>query len=549
VEVIAPPDVRATGAPVRPAIEHPDSRGAARVRAFRMVRDLQDGVAVSGVAIDEFITEAERRGWSEVVRAGLFVHVVKAGLFAEVVKAGNLDAAARAREAEDNARLVTVTRLLERAEGDGDAVMTALALATRALAWTSDDPASSVSANADIARASVLLEDADGGALERVTAHNACGLAYSQRDLWELETQSYSAAEQLLGDCHDEAALPSVILFNRAEAQLNWAAALREVGDFEALALRCRSAREALALADIPAMPTTWRQELPILQVLLDAIEGTPPSVDIASLPASVVEGGEYGGHLHLGLALSAAEPARAADQAEQAVAAIDAVRHPTQYSLALCVAAEIEARATGGETAGMRSARWQARLRWIARLSALAAMRSLVQAERLAAEHELLTRQAYLDDLTGLGNRRALLRYADGLQLQEITQVAIVQVDVDHFKAVNDRYGHGVGDDTLVRLAGVLRAAVRTADLAVRLGGDEFVVLLASASSETAFRKAEAIKLSIAAEPWAELGTDLNVTVSMGVASGEVRLLAALKAEADAALYLSKAAGGNRVS
>jgi hypothetical protein len=76
VEVIAPPGTFGTGSPLLQApLDHPDSRGGARVRAFRMIRDLQDGVAVSEVAIDEFIANAERRGWPEVARAGLFSHV------------------------------------------------------------------------------------------------------------------------------------------------------------------------------------------------------------------------------------------------------------------------------------------------------------------------------------------------------------------------------------------------------------------------------------------------------------------------------------------
>src|SRR5450755_3217383 len=82
-------------------------------------------------------------------------------------------------------------------------------------------------------------------------------------------------------------------------------------------------------------------------------------------------------------------------------------------------------------------------RRRWVARLSSLASMQSLLHAERLRSEHHLLSQHAYPDDITRLGNRRALRRFIDGLVSQGVTAVALVLVDLDHFKDVNHSYGH----------------------------------------------------------------------------------------------------------
>jgi diguanylate cyclase (GGDEF)-like protein len=124
----------------------------------------------------------------------------------------------------------------------------------------------------------------------------------------------------------------------------------------------------------------------------------------------------------------------------------------------------------------------------------------------------------------------------------------AIVLFDIDHFKQVNDRSGHAVGDETLVRVADVLRGAVRTGDLAVRIGGDEFLLVLGSTQLDVAAQRAEEIRAQIAAVRWEHAGCEERVTVSAGVAAGDPRQYDGMLAGADAALYRSKDAGGNTV-
>jgi diguanylate cyclase len=507
------------------AVEHAE-REAAVDRIDRLVVEVQDGLELTADAVREMIDGAQRRGWPEVVRAAMYLELVRT-----------------AREG-GAAHAAAIESLLERADADGDEAACAIALARRSRELTSRaDPSMAAASDRDLARAAVLTEHATGRALDRARAHINCAIAYGLRDLWELEDEQYREAEIVLRAACEQNRLLSAILFNRVEVQANWACALRELQDIDGVEQRARAAREALRAADVPEMPAGWQAELRILAALLEAIAPDPARAPL-ELPAAE---GEYAVHVHLALAASSTDLERALEHARAATAA-DRVEHPNVRSLALCMAAEIEAAIAGAETAGLAYARHLARLRWDNRLSSLASMQSLLHAERLRAEHAILSQHAYLDDLTRLGNRRALMRYLEGLGAQGVSLVAMVLVDLDRFKDVNDNFGHGMGDRTLVRLAGLLRSAVRVGDLAVRLGGDEFLLLLASARPDAARRRAEAIRVAVATEPWHEIAPELRVTASLGLACGAPQRADALIAAADSALYRAKAAGGNRL-
>lgn len=493
---------------------------------FELLRAVQTDSRIPAEEIDALIRDAEARGWPEVVRAGLYVAVIHA----------RVDGAWMAGQ--------QLAALLERARADGDTVMTALAMAMRAQALpTPGDSSAAADTDRDLARATIMLEAGHPPSLELAAAHLQCALGYANRDLWELQLDHYELAEAALqGQASGERTL-SVLLYNRAEVQLNWAAALLEVGETQALGHRAALARAALIATDIPGMPGPWREELQIFGELLEAI--SPAALDPAPLDHAAE--GPYCGYVHLARALVAEPGMQARVDAERAVAEIDADISPTVRSLALCVSAEIEAALAGRETAGLRYARHLAHTRWNRRLSALTSMQSLLHNERLRAEHDLLSQHAYLDDLTGLGNRRALLRFVDGLVSRDVPEVALALIDLDDFKLVNDHHGHAVGDETLVALAGILRSAVREHDLAVRLGGDEFLVALALHDREAAERRCAAIVRSIATADWDQLAPGMRVTASAGVACGPPQCFDELRAAADVALYRSKAAGGNR--
>jgi diguanylate cyclase (GGDEF)-like protein len=176
---------------------------------------------------------------------------------------------------------------------------------------------------------------------------------------------------------------------------------------------------------------------------------------------------------------------------------------------------------------------------------------RAMGAQDRLVAA---LQRQADVDALTGLVTRRVLDEALD-VELSGGCPgdgTALVLVDVDSFKQVNDVHGHPVGDDALVHLAGILRRQVRSGDAVVsRLGGDELAVLLRGCAPEVAVRRAEELLEAVRAAPL-QLpdGGLLALSVSVGVAHAprHATRMRELYAAADAALYRAKRAGRGRV-
>ena len=161
----------------------------------------------------------------------------------------------------------------------------------------------------------------------------------------------------------------------------------------------------------------------------------------------------------------------------------------------------------------------------------------------------------AVTDQLTGLHNRRYMTGQLSALvarAAQGGEPVAAMLVDLDHFKKINDSFGHDVGDEVLREFAVRLATNVRVADLPVRYGGEEFVVIMPGASLEAAERTAERIRLHVSGAPIRVSGGRevLNVTISIGVAAtkGSGDTPEALLKRADEALYEAKASGRNRV-
>jgi diguanylate cyclase (GGDEF)-like protein/PAS domain S-box-containing protein len=159
----------------------------------------------------------------------------------------------------------------------------------------------------------------------------------------------------------------------------------------------------------------------------------------------------------------------------------------------------------------------------------------------------------ALTDPLTGLHNRRGLEGRSEALHFRPggapVTQVWIM-VDIDHFKRVNDTYGHEAGDEVLKAVAEALRSTARGADLVARFGGEEFVLVLPDTSAELAVRIAERLRLAIEALSTDVGGQVIRVTASFGVAqrAAQDSQLEVLE-RADAALYSSKKDGRNRVT
>ena len=163
------------------------------------------------------------------------------------------------------------------------------------------------------------------------------------------------------------------------------------------------------------------------------------------------------------------------------------------------------------------------------------------------------LRRDAETDPLTGVLNRRGFLDSAER-QLARLRgarrHAGLLLFDLDHFKAVNDRFGHNAGDRVLAGFAALALRAIRTNDLFGRIGGEEFAALLEGVDMATATVIAERIRVDFAALGLKHEGVVIPATVSAGVAVGEGNGLdlAALLAEADRALYDAKRAGRDRV-
>ncbi|WP_315315990.1 diguanylate cyclase [Pantoea vagans] len=173
--------------------------------------------------------------------------------------------------------------------------------------------------------------------------------------------------------------------------------------------------------------------------------------------------------------------------------------------------------------------------------------LKEAVQEHRHAVAGHLaaLNDEAMTDPLTGLCNRRGFSALA--AQAESEHEQCVIAIDIDHFKKINDWYGHDAGDAVLVSLAALLRQACRTGDIVSRFGGEEFILLLPDTTLAEAARTAERIRETVCATTFPFAGT---MTISAGVASRDdlSRDREALLRRADEALYEAKAAGRNTV-
>ena len=167
-----------------------------------------------------------------------------------------------------------------------------------------------------------------------------------------------------------------------------------------------------------------------------------------------------------------------------------------------------------------------------------------------LHAANRELAALATEDPLTGLLNRRAFLRAAErdrALAARTGAPLSVVMLDLDHFKAINDRYGHAVGDEVLRATAAALTGASRKTDRVARLGGEEFVLWLPDTPAAGAALLADKVRARLA--EIAVPGFDGRLTASAGVAAFTGESLTDLLRRADAALYRAKDLGRNRTA
>lgn len=155
----------------------------------------------------------------------------------------------------------------------------------------------------------------------------------------------------------------------------------------------------------------------------------------------------------------------------------------------------------------------------------------------------------ATTDPLTKVSNRRHFFEVGESLVANETKPLAVVLIDIDHFKKINDQYGHHVGDAALSSFADICRLEVRASDIIGRIGGEEFAIILRNVTPAIAHDITERIRNCVAESCFKSEGNNLSMTISIGVALSERdHHLEALIKEADGALYQAKADGRNRV-
>ena len=177
-----------------------------------------------------------------------------------------------------------------------------------------------------------------------------------------------------------------------------------------------------------------------------------------------------------------------------------------------------------------------------------MARLRAHLHVQELAAE---LRRAATTDFLTKLPNRRhffELVRSHQAAMLRGTARLAVAMMDIDHFKSVNDQYGHDMGDEVLRAVAQKMRTELRETDVLGRLGGEEFAVMMHNVDAQTAADTLDRVRAAVAAETIALGGTSLRVTISIGFASEPRKSIEEMLTHADLALYEAKRGGRNRV-
>ncbi|MDI6099450.1 GGDEF domain-containing protein [Actinoplanes sp. NEAU-A12] len=424
----------------------------------------------------------------------------------------------------------------------GDTALLALAIAVKAARRATRRRTSTAgeSAAALLVQAVVMLDDDDPATpvVHRAGALIEVACVAHELGFWELALDYYElTAQALAGEGGGRWAETvrrqwRVVAINSFDLALDWASCLAAIGEWDAAAARAGELLSAVGDPTDDAWPPVWVTQLHGSRHLLTALAGraaTPTEERIASL----------------GAAISAARAGDADRAARLAEAATDDPGMPLPTCTQL-LRLSLIAKRPGTNPTAIRYGDELARLRWNDRVDRMSGMRDAIAVERRRRDHEQLRRDLVVDELTGLANRRGYQAY---LAAVDGTSYAVMMIDVDRFKAVNDNFGHDVGDVVLARLGHILSAHVRPTDLAARLGGDEFVVILADVQPEVPGARAQHILDAVRTHPWDEVADGLTISVSIGVHHGGRHELPALLNDADRSLYHAKRHGRGRAS
>lgn len=190
----------------------------------------------------------------------------------------------------------------------------------------------------------------------------------------------------------------------------------------------------------------------------------------------------------------------------------------------------------------------------WGLNRSMSAELKTRTEAQKLLRlANKQIYKQAYTDELSGMGNRRAFYEQAEAeikLATLDDKPLAALMIDIDHFKNINDRFGHAVGDDAIKKLASIILGIIRDADVEGRIGGEEFGIVTPNTGLKGAEDLAERIRLGVESFELSAGEEAIKLTVSIGIAAFESDgdSLSSLMLRADEALYKAKHLGRNQV-
>ena len=397
-----------------------------------------------------------------------------------------------------------------------------------------------------------------GGGEDSVVAENAytaVALGYHELRLYELALPHYEAAFSVAAQDGRAAANQTMWLSNIAVMHLEWALELyrvRQTAEAEEHSLAA-GAHAALAYerAAGPDMQM-WRQDA-LLLAGCAAADGPDPAEAARRIETNCAALAERGQRMEVAFAWPfLAVALRRSGEHDRAMQVIERAASELPVDAGwLMTAAVYHTRAIlladeGGRaaTAALAYGDSLAQALWRQRQGTLQTATTMKSYDRLRSEHARVALTAETDSLTEVANRRAFDRVVEMMGASgDDRRVAVLLVDVDDFKRVNDTLGHAAGDAVLRAVAGVLGAEIRDGDLVARLGGDEFVVLLPGARATAAYLVADRMAKVISALP------DHAATVSIGVASGATSAVLSTLHAADTAMYVAKRAGGNQAT
>lgn len=403
----------------------------------------------------------------------------------------------------------------------------------------------------DLAQAEAALSNDVTDGFVLATAHTGLGHGYHALRLYELALPQYEAAlEASLSHSADVALMSAVTnQLDLAELHLNWSVELHRIRETDRARDKSTTAARHAALAQEYASTDDTRAYAASAALLAACADSTGSPDEVVERIREAILGVEGHG-LRASRAFALPFLAWALERADQlpealevAAEACDALPPDASWmriSAAYHTRAALLARSgTDSARVGLAYGDQLAKTMWGQRLRTLQDARSVQILERVTLERDRVQVLAHTDALTGVGNRRAFdVRVAELGMGASDADVAIIVVDVDRLKAVNDAGGHEAGDLTLQAVAGALIGEVRTADLVARLGGDEFVAVIEGVdqadATALAARMIEAVSAALGA----------TVTVSVGVATGRAAEAGAgLLRSADRAMYAAKRA------